>query len=96
MNQFDLINQLVNDHLTAKPAGVGGAEAKPLTLAEEPMTTGEEREIQEAAREGLTRNLERSVAIIALCRAVDRLISAGHTKAAAWLFDQRDNIARSM
>jgi hypothetical protein len=96
MNQFDLINQLVNDHLSAKPAGVGGAEAKPLTLAEEPMTTGEEREIQEAALEGLTRNIERAVAIIALCRAVDRLISAGYPDAAAWLFEQRDNIASSM
>jgi hypothetical protein len=95
MNQFDLINQLVNDHLTAKPAGVG-AEAKPLTLAEEPMTTGEEREIQKAAIEGLTRTIERSVATIALCRAVDRLISAGHPEAAAWLFDQRDKIARSI
>jgi hypothetical protein len=98
ITQFGLINDFIGDQLKQHEAKYG-KPAKPaaeLKLAEVPMSTDEEREIQTAAKEGLYTNLERSVALIAICRAVDLLIDAGEAKSAELIWAQRDKIARSM
>jgi len=93
---FDPAPGLVKDRklaaiAEAKPTTMGGAEAKPLKIATD-VTPAEERDIQEAARDGLARNIDRAAGLIALANAFDALADAGHGEAAWYLWNRRDEL----